>query len=168
MARARTSVTAPGEVGTMILTVRFGNWSCARPAPVPSASDKIALNSAIKVRIFVLVSYVEPAETMSRVLRRRTLSNSLSLVQREHFARERGAHDLYGPAGDHETARLAPHALDRHFGCGAQAAMELHAMVGGFETELGAENLDHERLMPLQQAVVGFPRRPICHKLASL
>src|SRR5256885_14952081 len=65
------------------------------------------------------------------------------VVELEELARQRGAHHLDRSAGDHEAARPAPQALDRHLGGKAHRAVELHAAVGGLEGELGAEDLGH-------------------------
>ena len=73
-----------------------------------------------------------------------------------------------GPAGDHEAPRLTPHSLDRHFGCGPETAVELHAPVGGLEAKLGAEDFGHERLVPLQRPVVELPSCSIGQELPRL
>src|SRR5712671_2774517 len=91
-----------------------------------------------------------------------------SLVQREYLARERRAHDLDGTAGDHEAARLPPHPLDRHLRRRAEAAMKLHAAIGRLEAELGAVDLGHERLVPLQRAVVEFTCGAVGEELPGL
>ena len=51
IARARMSVMAPGEVGTMILTARLGYCSCARPTPAAKFSASIAPRSTMRMRM---------------------------------------------------------------------------------------------------------------------
>src|SRR4029453_11421717 len=51
---------------------------------------------------------------------------------------------------------------------GSETAVKLHAPVGRLEPKLGAEDLGHERLVPLQRPVVELPSFSIGQELPRL
>src|SRR5688572_17350236 len=105
-----------------------------------------------------------PVTSAVRPLRLR----SMSVVELEELARKRGAHHLDRAAGDHEAARLAPEALDRHLGRQAHRAVELQAAVGGLEAELGAVDLGHVGLVARRLFRVDARRGAVGEELARL
>src|SRR5215203_1324027 len=96
-ARARMSVTAPGDVGTMSLTVRLGYWSCAKELAAPKARQRTPASMLVLRHIIFFLPLFGRIPPPRR-----------SLVVREYLARERGSHDLNRSAGDHEAAGFAP------------------------------------------------------------
>src|SRR5258707_15751732 len=68
-----------------------------------------------------------------------------STVGLEHVAGDDHLHHLARAFGDAIAALLPPHLLDRKIGGERNAAVDLHALVGGFETPFRRRNIWRRR-----------------------
>src|SRR4029450_438897 len=103
------------------------------PPPTPSRSRAVLMLRDSHLRSLLAKAATKPRRTRILCTLRACSIMTASTVALEHVAGDDHFHDLARTLGNAEAALLAPDLLKREIGGERNAAVNLHARIGGFE-----------------------------------